>query len=81
MSLQPYSVPILRSVNGNKISGIQILQLKRRSLRHDLSTVKNDDIVRIRRLFHVMRGKENGHLFILSQITDHTPERISRLRI
>ena len=28
-----------------------------------------------------MRGKENSHILVLSQITDHTPERISRLRV
>lgn len=69
------------AVQRDKIAGVGVLQLQRRTRRHPTSGVDDQDGVRVRGFFHIVRGQQNGHPLLFPQPSDHPPDDRARLRV
>ena len=52
-------------VQGDEIARVLIFQRQRRALGGDTTAVQNDDEIRLRRLFHIMRDLDDGDAVVV----------------
>ena len=68
-------------VESNIISGIFIFQAERCPLRRNSAFIKNNHIIRVRSLFHVVCRKKNRQVFSASQVIYDLPQKTSCFRV
>ena len=69
------------AVKRDIVACVFVFERERGSLGRDFACLQNYNVVCVGRLLHVVRGKENGELTLVSEVFDNVPEEPPCLRV
>ena len=72
---------LVNIVYGDKVPCIIVFEFERSAFGGDFAAVQNHDVIRVRRLFHIVRRQKHRHVLIFAQRRHYAPKSLSRFGI